>query len=507
MQNLYNKPQKIRLNNIEVSLMTLLITVLSYLFYLFIFPLNSSTDVSNSSVFFMSWAGILIALYIYLSWYKLTGVIFSLYTIFMLFFFLFNFGQPIMWAFGIHTSYEIGNIPIYTGFGVPTNGDIINGQLITCISALMFHLGAVICYKPRKSKIKLSIENDSTVINSVAFRSIFITSVIIAIVAIPVTLYDSFNLLRISQQYGYNALYYSEFARSNVDFSIMANMFFFPALVGLLIGSHYNKKIVWLVYITFTIYLLLNLFAGDRGSWVYKLVLLIWLSHVCYKPINFKKMIKYFLLSFLGLYIIGAFVSLRKIGLGNITVNDFISSFSFENSPIVLVLFEMGGSMSVVMMLLMYGWDVWPYTNTYLLGIMGMVTNKVIYTLDMPFSLISSWFSQDYLGITWGAGFSIVAEAVLNYGPFLAPLIMVILGYILTSMIYIDKKMNYRNRPLFFFFAVSTLHTFLPVARGFFQLLLKDWFYGVVIYIIFIILIKMFLFRPTKNYKKFLEVR
>ncbi|MCP8967836.1 O-antigen polysaccharide polymerase Wzy [Ectobacillus ponti] len=500
MEDLNKGSYQLRKKNMAISISALFINAIAYLLYVLIFPVNSSKGLSDM-VFLMSWIGIFIAIYIFRSWYKLTGTIFSLYTIFIFFYFLFNYGQCIMWALGVHIPSEIGMEPVYPGYNTPSKGNIISGQIVTCMCILMFHLGSLFCYKPRRVRDKALEAEGHKVRNTLTLKAIFNTSVIIGIFSIPIKLYDAVSSFKIATQYGYNALYYSEFADKGIGISTIGNMLFFSSLIGLLIGSEYNKKIRLFVYFTFGFYLLLNLLAGDRGSWVYKIVLLVWLSHVCYKPLNFRAMLKYTVLSFIGFYIIGAIVSLRKLGLSNITMDDFLKSFSFENSPIVLTIFEMGGSMRVLLMLLMYGWDVWPYTNTYLLGILGMVTNKIIYILDLPFSLVSSWFSQKYLNISWGAGFSIVAEAVLNVGPFFAPMVMMVIGYLMTSMMYLNGKADYRKNPLHFIFAVSTLHTFLPVTRGFFHLLLKDWFYGVLLYIVLVLLVRFFLVNFTKKYK------
>src|SRR5690625_1415299 len=90
------------------------ISVFSYICYL-IFYLNFEQSKDYTSyVFLLSWIGIFIFIYVFYTWYKITGRIFSLYTLFILFFFLFNYGQPIIWAIGIHQPDEIGNLGLYT---------------------------------------------------------------------------------------------------------------------------------------------------------------------------------------------------------------------------------------------------------------------------------------------------------------------------------------------------------------------------------------------------------
>ncbi|MGP4060978.1 O-antigen polysaccharide polymerase Wzy [Halobacillus sp. H74] len=491
-------------NNFEIGLITLFLSIISYLAYLATLAIIKVDTENGLLILTFSWFGIFLAIFIVNSWKKITGSIFTPYTIFMLFFFLFNYGQPFMWAIGIHTPKEIGQTILFPGLGVPSDGDIIKAQSLTLISILMFHLGAVLSFK-KNLKLKYNVKlvrklyknNDTTII-----KTIFISALIIGIVVIPITLYYAYNDLQIASSQGYKSLYYSEFSNNEATVLGLLTRMFFPCLVGLLIGSKFNKKVRISVYIIFFIYLLLHLLAGDRGSWVYKIVILIWLSHKCYKPINFKALFKYLITSFVGLYITDAIVSMRHIGLANLSVSDFINAFSFKNSIIISTFFEMGGSMKTTIVLQKFGWDIWPYANTYLLALMGMITNNVIYAFDIPFSLISSWFSQDYLGISWGAGFSIVAEALLNSGPFFAPFIMLILGYIISSLIYIDTKYNYLNKPLRFLFVASTLHALLPVSRNYFHLLLKDWFYGVIPFFIVIFIIwNLPIKHQKRNYK------
>lgn len=490
--------------NVEIGLATSLFAICGYLIYLMILSLVNVNQDYEALIFLISWLGVLLAIYVVFTWYKITDYIFSPYIIFMLFFFLFNFGQPLMWALGIHIPTEIGQATLFPGLGVPSGGDIIKAQALTLISILMFHVGAVFSYKKRikiRSRVREYQQEFAQNDNSATLKAIYYSCLIIGLVVIPLTIYYAYSDFQIAKVYGYKALYYSEFAATGATFLGLLTRMFFPCLVGLLIGSRYSKKVKISVYLIFSIYLLINLLSGDRGSWLYKIIILIWLSHACYKPVNFKKLAKYTVLAIVGLYITDAIVSLRNVGLSNLTIERILNSLSFENSPIISAFFEMGGSMKPTIVLQKYGWDVWPYANTYLLAILGMVTNRVIYALGIPFSLISSWFSQDYLGLSWGAGFSIIAEALLNFGPLFEPIVMILLGYIITSLIYIDRGMNYKERPLRFFFVASTLHAFIPVTRNYFHLLLKDWFYGVLLLCIFILIIRSFVFRKSRYTK------
>ncbi|MDA2271782.1 O-antigen polysaccharide polymerase Wzy [Bacillus cereus] len=500
--NQYIQRKETRRKNVEIGSITILLAVFGYLLYLLILSLGNTVEGYSGMIFMLSWLGIFLGIYVVRTWYKISGTIFSPYTIFMLFFFLFNFGQCFMWALGIHNPSEIGEVPMFTGFGTPSGEDIVYAQCLTLVCIIMFHSGAVLCYK---NKNKKNIEKTVNITDSVEWydkrtlNSIFYVCLVAGLVVIPLELYNSYLDFQLASAYGYKSLYYSDFANTDATFLSLLQRMFFPCLVGLLIGSRYNRKVQVVVYTVFAIYLSLNLLAGDRGSWVYKIIILVWLSHACYKPIKFKRFVKYMVFGIVFLYVITAIVSIRDMGLASVTIEQVLESISFEKSPFIEAIFEMGASMKPTIVLQSYGWDVWPYANTYLLAILGMVTNKVIYLLDIPFALPSAWFSQSYLGLSWGAGFSIVAEALLNAGPFFAPLVLIIVGYIVTSMVYVDGTMNYKERPLKFFFVASTLHFFIPMTRNELHVQLKDWFYGLLVLCIFILILKNLPFRSTNN--------
>jgi len=504
-----NKPTSQNINNLshlKIIGISILLSVVGYMCYFFTKALVNVNNDNEQLIVVFSWLGIGLVIYVFISWYNLTRSLFDAYTIFMIFFFLFNFGQCFMWAFGIHDQNEIGAIPIFPNFGVPSPVDIINAQVITLLGILMFHCGALMCYKKQFVKrpiVGKSVDAkklaNSDPYNNITLKSIFLTSAIIGIIVIPYQLYTSYTDFQIAKSYGYIALYYSDYASTNPTMLGLLNKMFFPCLIGLLIGSKFSKRVRWFVYIVFSIYLILNLLSGDRGSWLYKVVILVWLSHRCYKPVNFIKGIKYAVFSIVFLHIVYAIVSIRDTGLSDINLSIINQAFSLEKSPIVTAIFEMGGSMKPTIVLQNGGWTDWPYANTYLLAVLGMVTNKLIYILGIPFELVSAWFSQDYLGLTWGAGFSIIAEAILNGGPFFAPIILLIIGYVITSIIYISPNFDYTKRPIRFLFVVSTLSFLIPITRNELHIQMKDWFYGVVVLISLITLFRFCMFKITRK--------
>lgn len=428
--------------------------------------------------YFMNWVGILIFIVSVWSWFKETGELMCPYIIFLSFFFLFNYGQCVMWALGIHIDAEIGGF-VY-GFGEISTADVVKGQIFTCLMMYMFHMGALFCIKPKGSKKQLKGYMGQ-------FKSIFLIGQILGVVAIPVTLFRAASALIISILYGYNALYYSEYA-SQGGWMMVVEYFFFPSLVCLLIGGKYQKKIRIFVYSFFGIYMILNLLAGDRGSWLIKLVVLIWLYiKFCNgEKLRLRQISKWAIISYVGIWALGIFVKLRDIGLQNIRAEDVHNALSVQNSPIVSAFFELGGSMNIVTMLLTYGEKIWTYGNSYILSIVGVLSTQMLTSLGLPFVLMDDWFSQDILGISWGMGFSMVGEAYLNGGLYLGPLYMLILGFIIGSVLYINKNTDLLHHPIRYVFVATSLHTINSFSRGSSYLYLKQWFYGTVIVCLFI---------------------
>lgn len=465
-------------------LLTYIFALISYFFYLLTLERISPYKDYTQIIYFFNWIGIFSYIYIIVSWKITANYYFTPYLIFMSFFFLFHFGQPLMWAFGIHQQNEIGMELLYSKFSIPTDADILKAQILVITSMIMFHLGSLLSYKTKNNEQSMKANEDQS---KSTFFSMYNISLLLGIISIPAQLITSFRELQYARVYGYKALYYSDFSATGSNIISFFTFMFYPSIVGLLIGSKFDKNVRKIIYIIFGIYAVLNLFSGDRGSWLYKLVILIWLIHSTYKPINFKKSIKYLSISIVFLYFVTAIVKIRDTG---ISLNHILESLSFKSSPIISSIFEMGGSMQPLIVLQKYGWNIYPYSNTYLLAIMGMGTNKIFDVLNIPFYLLSSFFSQQYLRLNWGAGFSIIAEALINFGPILAPLFVVFLGWFLSKIINIDMNKDYKIYPLQYFFVATSLEVLIQINRNIIHIPLKRWLYGPILFSVLIILFR-----------------
>ena len=485
----YLKLATIKSKNHEIVLLTYGIAL--FLFILYLFTINNTAIDGDyqMKIFIMSWVGVLTFIYILLSWGKITGSIFTPYTIFILFFFLFNYGQPIMWAIGIHMPKEIGVAPIYPGQPVATGLDIFKAQIYTIACIWMMHFGALIAINKKTYRFddRKLYQNEIYMIEKIRLNNIiFKVSAVFALISIPVTLWAAFQDLQVAREYGYRALYYSEHARTGASITGFFLLWFFPSLIGLLIGSNYNSRVRKIVYLTMAIYTLLLVASGDRGPWIYKLITLVWLSHATYKPLTKGKVIKFLFLSIIGVYLLDAIVSLRNSG---INLESIFNSLSLNNSSIVKAFYEMGSSMNTTLYIQKFGGEFWPHGNTYLLAIGGLVTNRTLDLFGLSYGVLGEYLRQ-HLGISWGPGFSILAEPLINFGPIFAPLFMLILGLIIAKLFYHDSSINIQNQPLRLLFLVSSLDVLIRVNRDSIHVPLKNWFYGAFFFCLIIYFIK-----------------
>jgi len=484
--------KKVNLRKLNIFIVSITGLILFYILYPNL-NLFTSSD-AERLVFIFSWLGIIELIYIIKSWRNLTGRYLTLYTLFIVFFFLFNYGQSLLWAIGIHTEGELGKTNLYYYLSVPTNSDILKTQLLVLISGLMIHFGATL--------LKKQVTNDENFhfsrllpIDNKKQKILFDFVILLA----PIVVISEYYFLIVNYQnaqiYGYTALYYNDdVSGANVIFKIFSRLFL-PVLIGMLIGSGYRTNIVRLVYILFGIDVILSLLVGDRGGWIYSLILLIICHHYYYKKIRFKQTAIFTIMGVVLSYVSVAVVAVRNSGVSISKILNVINNS--ETNPIVGSIFNMGGTMKVTTVLTMNGWDIFPYGNTFLYGLLIAPTKDVINWLDLNYKSVGGWFSQEYLGISNGAGFSIVAEVLINFGPYLLPFFMIIFGI----FIYWITNIEYRNpntEPLKIIFCIITTAVTINISRNVFNYIAGEIFYTTVQFFVYYIIFRTFFTRKVK---------
>lgn len=410
------------------------------------------------------------------SWYFEKRRIVDLYTIFASFVLLFNYGQCLMWAFNIHQDYEIGRWPLYSVVYID-RVSIYKTQIITIAGFLSMHLGAIL-YKDKSSDIPVTGNNEKGY-----NASLNTVSDITLIVSALCTYYDAIRNIIVTANYGYGAnLYNQDVVATQNNVIILISWMFVPSLIAQLLSSNYAPSTVKKCYTLFVIYVLLQVFGGDRG-WLYTLLLFVWMHHVYYKRITSKQGIAMSIGLVIVLFLCVGLSSTRGNG---ISLESIMNEFKDNINPIPAAFFELGGSMKPAVVIVDKE-PQYPYGNTYLLSFLGMVTERITTFLNPDYQGVGSWFSQTYLGIKYGAGFSIIAEAIINFGFTGAYIVLFVIGIIvskITNICYLNKSNSIRS-----FICISVYSCMITMARGTLLTCLKHIVFSIIpIYVIMLIL-------------------
>lgn len=469
--------------------------VILYLLGLFLW--SEMGKYSESAVEFWiysyGWLGIIIYTFVLISWKKSSDIIFSPYIIFFTFVVLFNYGQFILWALGIHYIGELGTTTFIRYMDKYT---LLKIEIVSSVSMLSFHFGALISSFGRKiysnDSKNLKIINDK----EYYYKAIKIVSTYLALISVPVAIILSYQNLLIAVKFGYTSIYYGNNIHINPLVKYLSYMFF-PSLLGILIGNKFSKKSFILVGGIFTTYLLINLLAGDRGSWIYYLFILIWCYFTYIKRPTIFTVIKYLILGSMFLICATVLVQFREIGFVKITRSDFLHIL--QDLPYVFVkpFFEMGQSARVLGIVIQDNLDAsWNFGNTYMAAILSMFIPRIKVWFGYPDFYIDNWISQSYLGLdNYGVGFSITAEAYLNGGLFLSPFIMILVGMFIGYLLSFNS--NSITNPIRMFVVLSSASSLAMMARGSMELNLRVWAYGTLIMLAMVLITKWILIKYT----------
>lgn len=383
------------------------------------------SDIKTGSIMFIAYLTDAIFVISSIALKKIDNESFGLNHIILLFFFLFNFGQMFMWTLGIHFDEELGKAVLYGVYSVPSVNEIYKAQVFAlfCFNCLTMGMIVASMLKKEKSSAFFIDKNKEDDIRKVIYK----VSCVIAVPVILLTFVKIGITLWQSAKFGYISLYYSGFS---VGAPISrAEDYFFPVIVGLLIGSNYKKMKP--VYIIFSFYMILYMLAGERGNWVYKLIVLIWMHHSFYKPISIKTLFKVGIIGLVVIYIVGIVVDLRQYGFLNITTAQFAKAASLNNSFLTRFIFEMGSSLSIIILVMGFGRGAFlQYGNTFFSSFIASFSSMISSQLGINHVFLANHLSQNLLHIGYGAGFNIFAEFYVNYGYYGAYLLL-ILGFLI----------------------------------------------------------------------------
>lgn len=473
-------------NFIIINSAIFLLCFVSYIFYYS----NNNLLFQQESFLYISWIGVFLLFYIIISWRKILNKWITPYSIFFLFLILFSYGQSLMWAFGIHKEKEIGDAPLFVNYTNYDISQIITTLIVSYILILSIHTGAIfskIRFKKRKKFFVLDDDN--------LRKSFFRLCLFLFLISYPIVMWVALRSFIQASTYGYESLYYGDAYYSRNTFVVTMIALFPNTLFGMMITGDGSKKIFGFVWGAFLVYAFCYSLSGNRGGWVIILVVLAWIS-VKENYIKIKKsmIVKTIILGSILVYIL-YFVRIYRDSRDVIFALGQLGKM--ENQPFVQIIFEMGSTMSILILVIKEGIR-WSYGNTWLMAIPNAISSGLAEKITGGSSVLpNEWLASEVIHINWGTGFSLVGEIYLNYGKYTSIIVSIILGIIIGKLL--DFGESEEESILKTYISVGVLYILISWCRNTLQMALFEWIRGNILILILLLFYKKIFTRRKDN--------
>jgi len=390
-----------------------------------------------------------------ISWRLLGGGFLDAYLLFLVAVFMFNGAQCGLELFHLNQQGILG--------GRFSSETIAKTVYLVSLGLASLHCGALV------GLVRQSGANASPVVPTGRELASRLTGqILLGLSIIPACFVLSDNL-SVVMAHGYMGLFGRTTATGFGNVSGILSSFLLPAMLYTLAGSRGRRKVVMALAVLLLIYVGIYLFIGLRGGALMALAAFLWLYHQCIRRIPRSAIVTLAVLVMLLIPIIG--IVRTTAGEWRLSVDAIREQVeSSDRSLVVAGLSEMGRSMSTVAYTLdlvpdvrgldygvsycyallstvpNLGWEVHP-TNAH-----GLLADWLVRTVDPGMAAHGG-----------GLGFSLIAEAYLNFGWTGAPMALALIGWALRRFFHWAESSPDPARKAVL---ASFLSFFLLYARG-----------------------------------------
>lgn len=378
------------------------------------------------NITFVSWLGIIVLVYIVISWRRAYYRMLSPYFIFIIMLYMVVCGQTLCWAFGIRAGYRDLQYAAYNGLRFTTEG-LCRALLYSYPCLLTVHTTVLSRIDAKTHQTTKKHDNISTYADDFA---LYQTMTIIGVLLVVISCYP-FVLQSIT---GYTAIkagrYGSQFVNLSHGISSWRDKLaeFFPTGILVLLfawgkknennSKNYLIKAI-LLYFLMGIYCSFELIQSQRTG-VVLFALAFILVYYYNKTINKKTVIIGLFIIILGMAGLRFVDMFRSNSVKNLS--DFITyTANPENNPVIDFIGDTGWNLmttyefqSIIPDTRNFG-----FGSSYIISLLSVVPNIGFWSVHpaQTYGDISSWLGS-FLGFSFGIGGSPVAEAYYNFGSF-----------------------------------------------------------------------------------------
>lgn len=363
-----------------------------------------------------------------LSWRLLSKSFFDPYILFLIALALFSSGQTILEVFHLNQDGLLKD--------KFTSDLLLSTLILILLSVSAFHFGALFSLATRKSDPP---ETPSETINSQAIR--WVGWGLLGISCFP-AIYVFKAAIDTVAAAGYFALYQQDASTGlNATPQILA-AFLVPAALFLLASSKRKRIDIVSSLLIILSYTAIQLFLGARSKAVMPLIAYCWLWHWYIRPL--PKTLLFSAASFMLFLVFPLIRVVRAVsGSERISLEFLVESFFSIDNPIVSILTELGETMSTIA----YTIELVPAQRSfdngasYLYALLTALPNifggELHPTLVRGFA--ATWLTETInptqAKLGGSLGFSMIAEAYLNFGWLGSPILMGIMGFLFVRFI------------------------------------------------------------------------
>lgn len=392
-----------------------LLIILS-IFYAFIGYTTEQPTMQVLSV--LGWFGLLQLVYCILSWLKRGNQFISPYVIFLIALYVFSIGQSFLWAFDLNSERTL------VGYYEITVSDIFESQVLSLIMLAFFHIGAsYYITKRRKGSEHVFMEGN-------VHRLKVIGWILFAISVIPYVSETNDDML-LSMAKGYGAIY-GEGKVGLDNLSSFIAGYFIPSVICLFIAYKNNEKIRFFIVAILLVNIVAILLTGGRSNAVILLAVLVIMYNYLVRKFSKKWLLIGFFAVFAMLQVL-SFVGSVRTERGR---SASLEGLKFENNAAIDAIAEMGGSMFCLIKTkeIVPSQESYRYGKSYLYSFTTLIPNLNIWTIHpaKKEANLSDWLTEK-LGVGFGTGFSMCAEAYINFG-YLCFVVFFFWGWFLSSV-------------------------------------------------------------------------
>lgn len=442
-------------NSKFVQLITLLIVLLAeFIAVNFIHAYERSVG-SGEALIAASWMCVVVFSALIISWYRLTRELLCPYVIFLSVLFIFTCGQSLGWAFHL----DMGSADLWYRVDHGLNHSLLlDGLVYSILGVTMFHIGAVLAYSERAT-IKPGFDSQNI---TRACRSL---GKLMLVIAVPAFLSMAvMNLTAVSGE-GYGGYYEAKSKLGAIGRILnILSTWYLPSLLILLVAYRDNRKLRNLILAAMLGDVIVPLLVGGRSGAVMAVLGMLLAFRYFIRPIQKKEFIIGACAAYLGAALLNAVAAFR--GLINRSFMDLVdlTVASLKNAASQLI-GELGWTLTSICwsMGLVPGSYPYRYGMSYLVSATACIPSFVFGGKEhhpvIIWDQLGDWL-QNALGMSYGPGFTMVAEAYVNFGSF-GIVMMGLEGYVVAKFIARTSQKDTENDLLSSIFQILIIMTIL----------------------------------------------